>query len=383
MSEFGQPDRRRHPDGIHRDYWTRPIYFTPDDPDAKAKCGWADETGRHGCGAHVQGRPYQRVTTFVGVLEDTFRLEQWAKRTVAIGLAMNDHLLLKVASQINPDDPHENRDALNKICEEAATAAKASAGAEAGTALHGLTERLDRGERAAVPKQVAADIEAYRQLIEVYALDWADIEVPTVIDGIRPTKTAYGVGGRFDRITDHWADPASPWPCPMCGKGRRVVDLKTQKSMEWGPLKTAMQLAAYAIAKRYDPSTGERGDLDVCQCRGYVLHLPVGKGRAELHRADLVKARRRLATAYEVWQARQEDGLLIPVELTDSATSAAPPPASPDPQASESPDIHGLIAIAGDRAALAALYEQFNGNGWAYGHTLAGSRRLAELEARS
>jgi hypothetical protein len=370
VTELHQPDRRTHPDGIHRDYHTRPIYLIPGNDKVTTKCGWSDETGRHGCNAHVPGGPFQRMTTFIGVLEDTFRLEKWGKRNVAIGFAVADHLLLKVSGEINPDDPHENKAAIDAIVEEAELAAKASAGADSGTALHKLTERLDRGERAQVPKANKPDVAAYRQLVDERKLTWDEIEVPTVLDGVQPTTTAYGIGGKFDRIAGHWLDVKDPWPCQRCGKGRRVADLKTQKDMDWGQAKTAMQLTGYATSNRYHPATGERSDLDVCQCAGYVIHLPVGKGEAHLYRADLIRARDLLNAAHKVWWARSQKGLLVPVE-------DAP---APDTQASTGPDIHGLISVAADRHNLVGLFQHFRAEGlWKPEHDDAVRRRLKQL----
>ena len=327
-------DRGTHPDGVHRDRWTRPIYITPGS-DTRTACKL--------CNAEVLGRPYQRATTFIDVLESTDALTKWKMRHVAKGLALRSDLVMEAASNIGDDR------VLNRVCDKAFEAAAGSSAATTGTALHAFTEQIDRGESPQIPPQAEADIAAYRDLLARERLEVQEIEVSVAVDGVAPTSSAAGVGGKFDRI--------------VARDGTRyVADIKTGK-IDYGQSKIAMQLALYAMAKRYNPVTGERTDLDVSQDLGIVIHLPAGAGEASIHWADLAAAREGLAVAYDVWRWRQRKGLL----------QAAPPDATPD-------SIHALIEIAGDRAAMAALYDQYQGRGWTYGHELAAKRRLAEIE---
>ena len=65
---------------------------------------------------------YRRTTTFVGALEDTYALQQWKQRQVAIGLGQRPDLVLAAAAT----DP-EDKDRLNEIVEKATEHATASA----------------------------------------------------------------------------------------------------------------------------------------------------------------------------------------------------------------------------------------------------------------
>src|ERR1044071_2355859 len=93
---------------VPRDHWGRPKIRQPD------------------------GRlvAYTRCTTYVGCMEDQYMINLWRQRLVATGLADRPDLLLSVAAHRN------DRNALNRIVEQAAEAGKASAPANVGTALH-------------------------------------------------------------------------------------------------------------------------------------------------------------------------------------------------------------------------------------------------------
>ena len=84
--------------------------------------------------------PYARWSNYGDVLEDRFNLERWKVRQSAIGLADRPDLLLAVTAH------RGDKRKLDGICDEALEAAKSSAAATTGTALHALTEVVDRGE---------------------------------------------------------------------------------------------------------------------------------------------------------------------------------------------------------------------------------------------
>jgi hypothetical protein len=105
------------------------------------------------------GKPvaYTRCTTYVDCIDDKFGLQKWMMRMTALGLASRPDLLLSV--QAHRDD----KGRLDKIVEAAKEAAAANAAATTGTALHALTELIDRGEDLPVlPPETVADLEAYR-----------------------------------------------------------------------------------------------------------------------------------------------------------------------------------------------------------------------------
>lgn len=401
-------DRAKHPDGVHRDFWKRPIYPVPGEPSATTKC--------KACDGPVPGRPFTRMTRFIDVLDDKFALERWFQRQVLKGVVLKDHLVLKASNVLNPNDPQAEKNALDDVCKEAAEAAGTGDAADKGTELHRLIERIARGEKAPIPTAFRPDVEALTTVLSDHKLTASpdDMEINVVLDGVRVQPTAWGIGGRFDVLF------TMPAPCPTCGRLRRVGDYKTgqvwyhgctkkqpcgQEPAEcprrkmYGADEFRMQLAGYASARRVDPATGERTDLNVCQCWGLVVHLPAGEGACELLLADLERGRAGLRQAYQVWLWRAGNSSLDMALPPDIATSTpSPGPAALPSQSARHtpeaagpdihtvidvtgrPDIHGLIDMAGDPESVRNLWRQYVGNGWAYGHELHARRKIAALE---
>ena len=222
--------------------------------------------------------PYTRVTTFVGALEDNFNLGKWEKRMVAIGLADRPDLLL--ATSAHRDD----KDELDKIADKAKEAAKAGAAATTGTALHSLTEKVDRGEELPpLPAEYQADMAAYAAVSR--RLRTQAIETFVVND-------QYQAGGTFDRIFE--VDGV-----------RYIGDTKTGGNLEYGIVKIIMQLAMYANSHEYNPDGGARGALNVSPQWGIVVHLPAGKGECKAYWVNLEWGWYGVQLAYSVRQIRK------------------------------------------------------------------------------
>lgn len=226
--------------------------------------------------------PYTRCTTYVDCLDDKFNLQKWQQRMVATGLAQRPDLLLAVSTA--GDDKRK----LDQICDGAREHAGASAAATTGTALHALTEAIDRGQDLPpVPEAYLADLEAYKRATA--ELEAVHIEQFSVVDDLK-------IGGTSDRVvTDR--------------DGRlRIADVKTG-SIQWGMGKIAMQLAVYAHSVGYDFQTGKRFDLgDIDTTTGIVIHLPAGKGTCELVEVDLTAGWEavQLATQVRAWRSRKD-----------------------------------------------------------------------------
>lgn len=224
---------------------------------------------------------YRRCTTFIDVLADRFNLELWKQRQVAVGLTKRPDLVLKASSA--PED----KKVLNEVCQAALEAAGSSTKATIGTAIHALTERLDRGEDVGeFPAAWKADLEAYKQ--ETATMKIREIEVFVVNDALQ-------VGGTFDRI--------------VAKDELYVADIKTG-DITYDTAKIAMQLAVYANSERYDPITHERTPLNVSRDLGLVIHLPAGEGKCSLLWADLKAGWEGVQLAAEVWAWRKRKGLV-------------------------------------------------------------------------
>lgn len=207
-------------------------------------------------------KAYARASSLGGLLESSYNLTKWKQRMTAIGLADREDLLLAASAH------REDKKELDDICEKAMEAAQAGANATKGTALHLLTEKVDRGERIpAIPAAYRADLDEYRRLTA--GMTAVEIEKRVACDAAESAGTT-------DRIWD------------LDGT-RYIGDVKTGSTIELGIVKIAVQFAIYSRSDGYDVDTDERDPLNVSQDWGLVLHLPSGQGAGKLYWIDLNK----------------------------------------------------------------------------------------------
>lgn len=283
-------------------------------------------------------RAWTRTTTLAKSASDSFALTNWQLRMAVKGLASRQDLYL-LAAATHVDD----RETLNKIATDAKEAAASSAGANAGTALHAFTERIDIGEQVEVPPPWDADLAAYRA-----AVANAGVEVlPEYVERVIVNRT-YGVAGTFDRIA-------------RVGGRLVIADLKTGRDLSYGWQEIAVQLAIYATADAvFDTATGRYEPMpEVDQHRGLVIHLPVGQGRCSLQWVDLDAGRggADLCAAVRSWRARR-----------DLAT----------PYTQSEKELLALVRDAGSVDTLYELFERFEQN-WTPELTAAAAARKAHL----
>lgn len=225
---------------IKRDRWGRPLIVPP---------GGGKPVG------------YTRVTTLAKTLEEQSALAAWKQRMTLVGVTLQPHIALAAAAA------RDDKTKLNELAEQALAAAQAGAKAEIGTALHKLTEKLDKGEDIGpIPDAYQADLDAYRAATE--GIRWTAIEQFLVVDELQVAGTADGIGVLPD--------------------GRTVIADKKTGSIEYAGLSIAAQLACYAHGQAYDVATGARTPIDVDQSVGVVIHMPAGGGTCRLYDVNLL-----------------------------------------------------------------------------------------------
>jgi hypothetical protein len=305
---------------------------------------------------------YRRVTTVAKALDSSDALIPW-KATMAIvgqharpGLAARWQALMARTG----NDPwyfdEASKAEAKRLVEECAEAGGSSNRADIGTALHSITELLDRGEldRSTLLPGVAADLDAYERTMDAAGLKrvagW--VELCLVLDD-------HQVAGTADRGLVVAGDTAVKLPTGRVveiGAGEAVVgDLKTGTSVELSMRSIAIQLAAYANAnaryhygadaksdRREDPP-GWRKDV------GVVIHLPAGSGSCALHWVDLVDGWDAFERSCWVFDWRKAK-LSVPFDLEVPPPVAATPtisqPASPRSRGEGVPAPTSLIAQA-------------------------------------
>lgn len=262
---------------IPRDRWGRPLVM------------------REGTDKRI---PYQRTTTFVGCLEPTYNLMAWKQRQTALGMGQRPDLVLAAAA-CRPDDKKK----LNEIADAATEYALSSAGATIGTAVHALTERVDRGEPLGqIPAEAAADIAAYEKATS--GMEHLAIEQFRVFDD-------WCIAGTADRVI-RWRG------------GTYIADIKTG-SIDY-PAKIAMQLAMYAHSLPYDIAGDCRYEQtpDLNLKRALIIHLPAGKGECNLVWTDIEQGWRGCRIAKQVWDWRAIKGHTWAVGDDDPAPAWEP-----------------------------------------------------------
>jgi len=261
-------------DKVKRDRWGR--YMLPVLPQKK--------TAKGAFAAPAKGEvPWTRATTFAKAIADTFALNAWMQRMAIKGVTMREDLYALTAAT-----PIENRKELDEIVEEAKKAAGAKVAASLGTALHSFTESLDRGEEIQVPKAWKRDTTAYSALLKEYGLRIPAKAIERIV-----VVNKFRVAGTFDRIAQLTRDiefsvdehhtvtiPKDTWV---------ILDLKTGRDLSYGWNEISIQLYLYAVADAiWNPDSWRYEAMpQVSQDWALVVHLPVGKARAELIALDL------------------------------------------------------------------------------------------------
>lgn len=254
-----------------------------------------DQWGRYLLPDPVTGRekPWTRATTVAGTLSDRFGLEQWGQRNVVLGIAARPDLYALAASCTPEDKPQ-----LNRIVKDAQEAAKSRSGANLGTALHRICERIDSGEDLDVPKEWRGDVDAYVQTL-------ADNSVrihPEWMERIVVIPKAE-VAGTLDRLVT------------VDGQVY-VADLKTGKDVvSYGMGDIAIQLALYANSTLMWNGDGYGGMPPVDNRRALVIHLPVGEGTCHLYWVDIEAGLEAARVALLVREWRKRKDLSQPFEF--------------------------------------------------------------------
>ncbi len=288
-------------------------------------------------------RAWTRATTFAKTISDMYGLARWQERMVAKGIATRSDLYA-LAAATNVDDKTK----FDKICEDAKEAAKASSGANLGTALHAFTEQVDAGEDVAVPEPWDKDIAAYTATVAQAGL----VMHPQWIERI-VVLPEYGVAGTLDRLV---------------GPTLRVGDVKTGKdlSYSWGEI--CIQLALYAASRwmwNPDTKTFERMP-QVDQEQAIVLHLPVGKARCDLYTVDIAAGIEAVQLCQQVRDWRGRKDLAVPYTPEPARTPLGDP-------------LLGRILATTTEADLEALWHQ-TWRDWGDRHNQAARKHKTALQ---
>lgn len=245
---------------------------------------------------------WTRVTTIAKTLEDTYYLELWKQRQVIMGIKNNPSLLDPISgARFNPTSNH-GKTLLNSIASTAMDEAGSYTGAQKGTAFHDLTEAFDRGNVSAMPLDTDEDrnsfemLKAYKRQLDLHNITM----IPNLMERVVACP-ALNVAGRLDRIV---SDDGI----------LRIGDVKSQKTLDFGQMSLAIQLAVYANSTHMlDQETWKWEPMPEGLDRtiGVILWVPAEEpGRAEVHDVDLDFGWTLAKAAVKVREWRKTKGLV-------------------------------------------------------------------------
>ena len=247
---------------------------------------------------------WTRATTIANTMADRYGLEQWAQRNTVLGIGLRPDLYaLAVSSTV------DDRTQLNGVVKQAQEAAKASSGANLGTALHRITERVDRGDDLTIPAEWSGDVDAYCQTL-------ADHHITIHPEWIERIVVApeFGAAGTLDRLVQLSGQAA-----------HTVADLKTGKwAIKYGTTEIAIQLALYANATHVWNGTGYDPMPPVNTDQALIIHLPVGQGACTIHTVNIAAGLEAALLATQVRDWRKTKDLTTPYSILDQAIPQPP-----------------------------------------------------------
>lgn len=225
---------------------------------------------------YLNGKRCKGASSVAKIPTDTYALEAWSQRQVAIGLTTDPFLLENVAAHV------DNKERLDEVVRAAKAAAKAHQAADRGTQMHRVLELilLDQEDRLLTAQQ-KADAQVLKRTLDRYKLTPHQNMAEQFI--IWPQHL---VAGRFDAILE-------------TSDNRLILtDLKSGPNAVNFPQSTAIQLALYARAPLMSADIHTAGDKStITQWRklptpldkryAYVLLVTPDDEVGTLHQIDI------------------------------------------------------------------------------------------------
>lgn len=316
---------------------------------------------------------YTRASTLGKALESDHAIQVWKQRMITFGMSRRSDLVA-LASAIRTTEEPADKEALGDVAERALEAAKGSAGATRGTALHLLSEQHDAGaDLSHLPPNILEALRVYRRLME---------SVEVVASEQFVVNDALETAGTYDRVVSLREPATAPNGARIETGERLVIDLKTSKDAKYfGPTYSCQQ-AVYATGIPYSHAGG-RGEWPVDETEPHdtplgprtdwslILHVPPDSlADAGWYWVDLRQGYELAELARLVRAQSGRDDLFHPAEL-------AAPGAGVPAQVLRV----GLVAklrAAASRAELDAIYDE-HASAWDDDCTRMARARLTEL----
>ncbi len=265
---------------------------------------------------YLDGKRCKGVSTVAKIPTDTYNIEAWGKRMVAVGLTLDPTLIENVAAHI------DNKQRLDEVVDNALRAGKAHAAADRGTQMHRVLELvlLDQEDKLLTAQQ-KADAEVLKRTLDRYKLTPHQNMAEQFV-----LWPHYLVAGRFDAILE------TP-------NGDLVLtDLKSGPNAVAFPHATCIQLALYARAPLMSADIHTQGDKATITSwrdlperlnrnHAYVLLVTPDDTVGTLHRLDIRHgwAAAQIALNTVEWRKQLNNGKGIAEEVLEPEPPRAAP----------------------------------------------------------
>lgn len=209
---------------------------------------------------------FTRATTIAETLENQYALTNWKLRQAVRGVGLHPSLGARAGAP-SVDDPRY-KETLWGVVKDALAAAGSDSGADSGTALHKVLERVDRGESLdAIPEYFHPDIIDYRRELEQHNITI----LPEYIERTVKCKY-YDVVGTLDRVVR------------LEDGTYAILDIKTEIDPKKYPHAKSIQFAIYAAARlAMDSSTNQYETMPQIRTDfALIAHIRPGSGKCEI-----------------------------------------------------------------------------------------------------
>lgn len=245
---------------------------------------------------HMNGKRATGVTTVAKIPVEDYTINQWDRRQVLIGAALDRNIVENVATDI------ENNDLVNKQVEHAKYVAGQHRKADRGTQMHRVLELIClKQEAKLLTDQQKRDAVVLRRTMDAYRLTPHDELVEQFV-----AWPDHKVAGRFDAIMER------------SDNSLVLVDLKSGLNAVKYPQSTSCQLALYARAPMISDKINPRGKDKVAvddwrefparldRTRAYVLLVEPEAEIGTFHRIDIEHGWNAAQHALEIVQWRKK-----------------------------------------------------------------------------
>lgn len=270
---------------------------------------------------YLDGTRCVGVSSAAKLAQNDYSIQQWVKRMVATGVAIDHNLRENIAVHL------DNKEMMNRLADEALSAARARDAADRGTQMHHVMEMVLLGrEDRLLTDQQRRDADTLKRTLDRHRLT----PVPGLIEQF-VVWPDYKIAGRFDAVLEK-------------PDGTKILtDLKSSANAVRYPHSTSVQLSLYAraphVSTQIDHRVSARSGSDECVMRqwspmpteldldrAYVLLVEPDSSEGDVYSIDIEHgwhAAERIMAIID-WRRKLDKGKMIATYLPPDIPAVDP-----------------------------------------------------------